>query len=339
MAIQQLESTDAFVVFDLPEVEPAVGQVRMARKILRDGAELLARSWTYLFASFEKQVGGASAGINAEGDERSGALAAFVDDVSPLVEAGTLLLQPAKGATADDLAALRGLDPRGDLYWDLHDDLRGLGAVVCADEALGGLEGRSVAVEGFDAAGPAIVKAVYDRGGRVTAVGTARGAVARHSGLDGPMLAQAWREHGPVLVEHVDVVNRPANELWSADVDVLFAGSRAGVIDHELAPALQVRAVVPSGPVPVTARALAMLRRAEVLVLPDFVTTAGPLFAMWPSADANPEGLRGTAAMSLRAALSEVLDHDEGPLVGACHRAEAFLATWRDELPFGRPIA
>jgi hypothetical protein len=39
------------------------------------------------------------------------------------------------------------------------------------------------------------------------------------------------------------------------------------------------------------------------------------------------------------AVLDEVLDHADGPLLGACYRAEAFLRTWRDTLPFGRPLA
>jgi hypothetical protein len=33
------------------------------------------------------------------------------------------------------------------------------------------------------------------------------------------------------------------------------------------------------------------------------------------------------------------MDHPSGPLLGACEQAEAFLATWCDELPFGRPLA
>jgi hypothetical protein len=40
----------------------------------------------------------------------------------------------------------------------------------------------------------------------------------------------------------------------------------------------------------------------------------------------------------LAALTAEVLAHAEGPVLGACIRAEAFLGTWVDELPFGRPI-
>ena len=68
MTIEKLASTDAFIVFDLDGV-PGAGIVRAAPKILVDGATLLARSLTYRFASFERQVSGASAGINAAPDD------------------------------------------------------------------------------------------------------------------------------------------------------------------------------------------------------------------------------------------------------------------------------
>jgi hypothetical protein len=45
MQVHKLTSTDGFIVFDLDDA-PALGVVRMAPKVLRDGAELLARSTT-----------------------------------------------------------------------------------------------------------------------------------------------------------------------------------------------------------------------------------------------------------------------------------------------------
>ena len=37
--------------------------------------------------------------------------------------------------------------------------------------------------------------------------------------------------------------------------------------------------------------------------------------------------------------ISSVISHADGPILGACERAEAFLARWQDDLPFGRPMA
>jgi hypothetical protein len=240
---------------------------------------------------------------------------------------------------AADLAELAAaVDDRSDLAREHVDELRGLGAAVCADAAAG-LDGKAVVIEGFDAAGPALVKAVYDRGGRVVAVGTVKGTVSHPKGLDGPMLTQAWREHGPALVEHVDVLNQPATSVWEQEADVLCCGSKAGVLTADLAASLQVGCIVPTAPVPVTAKALAALRRGGIVVLPDFITTAAPMFAFWPGDDATIEGVRGSATIGLLGALGEVLDHPAGPLLGACERAEAYLATWRDTLPAFRPIA
>ena len=40
-----------------------------------------------------------------------------------------------------------------------------------------------------------------------------------------------------------------------------------------------------------------------------------------------------------RGAYTDVIGHDEGAYLGACYRAEAFLRTWQETLPFGRPLA
>jgi hypothetical protein len=37
--------------------------------------------------------------------------------------------------------------------------------------------------------------------------------------------------------------------------------------------------------------------------------------------------------------VGELRGHAEGPFLGACLRAEDFLRSWQDALPFGRPLA
>ena len=96
--------------------------------------------------------------------------------------------------------------------------------------------------------------------------------------------------------------------------------------------------VVPSGPVPVTAKGLAVLRRAGAVVVPDFVAHRRAAVRRLARSPA-PAIPASAASVAIDAALLEVLGHDDGPLLGACYRAEAFLATWRDALPFGRPLA
>ncbi|MGH9138589.1 MAG: hypothetical protein ACRD0G_16345, partial [Acidimicrobiales bacterium] len=141
MEIRRLSSTDAFLVRDLGEDVASVGVVRVAPKILLDGAELLARAITYAFATFGVQAGGASAGINTKGGSRDAVVTAFVEEVGPLVSGGGVHLSPGTGVTPDELAPL-GCEP-------LDDGLAGRGAVAAAAAfAGGGLGGQRAVVVG-----------------------------------------------------------------------------------------------------------------------------------------------------------------------------------------------
>ncbi|MDP7116928.1 MAG: hypothetical protein QF628_01520 [Acidimicrobiales bacterium] len=111
--------------------------------------------------------------------------------------------------------------------------------------------------------------------------------------------------------------------------DLLFCGSKVGAIDHLAAARLGCSVVVPTGPLPLTARAIAVCRQRGITALPDFITTCGPLVA-------DSEGAAATTAASI---VAEVLGHPDGVFLGACERAESFLAGWQDHLPFGRPMA
>jgi hypothetical protein len=256
------------------------------------------------------------------------------------VASATVLLEEGRGLSAADLGPLRGADPRPSQWWGSKEQLRAVGAAAAAQLASGGsLDGRTVAVEGYDGSGAALVGALTERGARLVAVGTSGGSVADPAGLDPVAVSDAWDAHGPALVEQLGPEAGRPDGVLAADADVLLVGSKAGVVDHEAAGRVRARLVVPTGPVPVTAKALATLRRAETEVLPDFVTTGGHL-AAWPADGGEvPSDPVAAAAELVEQALGGVLDHPSGALLGACEAAEAFLLTWRDELPFGRPLA
>ena len=160
----------------------------------------------------------------------------------------------------------------------------------------------------------------------------AAGAVAAGlAAIPGASTAVVEGASGEALVEElsargIEVV--ASDDPFGAVADLLFCGSKVGIVDHEVADRLAVGAVVPIGPLPITTRAVAHCQRRGITALPDFVTTAGPLIG-------NVDKAREVAA----AVVAGVADHDDGPIIGACVRAEGFLSTWQDDLPFGRPMA
>jgi glutamate dehydrogenase/leucine dehydrogenase len=284
--IQKLAKANGFLALDLPDAKLAVGPTRLAPKILQDGAEMLARSVTYTFASFGLQHSGGSAGINAKPDERDDAITAYMEEVAPLVAEGRWLTWPSTGVTAADLTPLRAGDTR---VLDDPELLAG-GAVAAAAATLdGGLEGVDVAFVGsgqlIDAARAALV------------------------------------EQGAAIVD---------GEAEAA-CDALFVAGKAGAIDHDAAATVQAKIVVPLSPLAITAKAYAVLRRADITYVPDFVALAAPLLAALDPDSGDPI----TRVRDLAAALAP-----EGPgaWLAACGLAEAFLSTWQESLPFGRPI-
>ena len=284
MRVQKLESTDGFLLFDLDGAERSAGVARLAPKVLHDSAELLARSVTYSFAAFGLKLSGASAGINAKPENRDEAIAAFIDEVKPMVATGTLMLHASTGLSDGDLAAL-GIDPPDPA-------LSAQGAIASAEAALGTLDGTTVAIVG---AGPVADTA------RVTA--SDKGAtVADDAGVD-------------------------------ATADALFIAGKTGVIDHEAAESVKARIVVPLTPLPVTAKAYAAFRRADIVYVPDFIALAAPLLETFDASNSTDSVERVREVM---VALAE-----EGPnaWLVAIGLAEAFLSTWQDGPPFGRPLA
>jgi hypothetical protein len=280
--VQRLSTTDGFIVWDLDDATSSTGVVRLAPKVLQDGAVLLARSTTYAFASFDIAThAGASAALNAKPDDREAAVAAFLDEVRPLAEAGTLRLTPSLGTAADDLAPLG---------WDDPDPAVLAAGAIAASRVAGPLDWRTAAVVG---AGPVV--------DATTAQLTEAGATV----VDG---------------------------RYDSACDVLFVAGKSGCLDHATAETVKASLIVPLTPVPVTARALAVLGKADRTVVPDFLSTAAPLLAAYDADGGDPVQRVRDAAIALA-------DQGTGMWLAAALAAEKNLATWTSEKPFGRPLA
>jgi hypothetical protein len=325
--IHKLTGLDGFVVFDLDGATCATGAVRAGEKILASSATELARCTTYAYASLRIEKSGASAGINAPEGDRAGAIAKFVAEVETLAADGAFLPDATKTVTDADLAPLRSHDPRTEIDDDAVVARAGLDAL----DALGldMADGRA-AVEGFSTSSLALVDLLAQRDARVVAVNTARGTVTNSAGFAASDLRAAVTEHGDECVVHLGGEVIPSNRVFGVDCEVLFAGSRLGVVNDRSAPFVRARTVVPTGPSPVTAKGFAILQQAGVTLVPEFVVMAAPLATAWQAGDPTD---------AVAAIMHDVVDEDDGIYLAACRRAESFLRSWCERLPFGRPLA
>ena len=301
MALTKLSSTDAFVITDGASDAPATGVVRTAKKILQSSAADLARSVSYSFAAFEVQRVGASAGINAIDDAVGPATEAFASELLDRVESGSLQLDPGKGTDPGAVASLTSAAKRPSFAGSSHATVASV--IAAGAWANGGtLEGATVAIEGT---GPVVGQLSTD----LVAAGA---SIVEVPGVD----TKPWM-------------------IWGAGVDIVFAGSKPGALTHQGADFVKAKAIVPWGPIPFTTKAFAQLQRSGVVMVPDFLSAAGALLP------GNAQGAAETPSdiAALVTAALEASVHDDGVLLGACYRAEAYLATWLDERLFGRPLA
>jgi hypothetical protein len=285
--IQKLDSTDAFVVWDLEGADRSVGIARLAPKILQEGAEMLARSVTYSFAAFGVRASGASAGINAKPEERDEAVAGFVSELTQFASAGTLVLHAGNGLSDTDLAPLT----RAEFAPLADDELTAHSAVAATEAMIGSLDEKTVAIAGSGPVADAAAIALGDRGAEVS-----------EGGIDTP-------------------------------ADALLVTGKSGVVDHDGAETVKATTVIPLTPLPVTAKAYAVLRRGGITYVPDFLALAAPLLATCdPDSGTDPvERVRTTVA--------EIASSGPDTWLVAVGLAEAFLSTWQETLPFGRPLA
>lgn len=348
MQVHHLRSVDGEIVFDMdPEVvTPAAGGTRMAEDVTVDELALLARAMTYKLAVFEARMGGAKAGIRPRLlDSRAETMARYCEEIQPMVDEGRFLTGADLGTTTADFAGFGDDTPA--VLREVIDGVgfeelvTGRGVVAAAASWLGTLEGRTVAVEGFGKVGHGVAREVVRRGGRVVAVSTLRGAVAKAGGFDVDELVAARTEHGESFVHHLGLDVHLPRELHELRVDVLVPGARVGVYDAALAARVQAEVIAPAANVPYTVGGLAELRARRVVALPDFVCNGGAVLAYRSSAAL-------TATEVLARVDREIGDRIEAarlakmdPIRHAALLAETFLTTWvpADQRPDGPAVA
>jgi hypothetical protein len=248
--VRKLEGADGFVVVDLPGAPRSVGIVRLAPKVLVDGAEMLARSTTYAFATFGVQAGGVSAGINARPDDRDAAVTAFCETVAADVGSGAFHFTAGNGVDPEELAPL-GCEP-------LDAGLAAQGAAAAASAFVGG--GTAVVVGGGDwagrvetwwkdAGGGEVVEGGFDADGDVLFVAGKAGVVDDDAAVKVrtraivpltpvPVTAKAFATLGRAGVVYVpDTVSLAAPLLALVDPDGGDPVERVKAKAAELAPA------------------------------------------------------------------------------------------------------
>jgi glutamate dehydrogenase (NAD(P)+) len=329
---------EAVIVIDHDLFPRSAGGTRMLADVDTQEVARLARAMTWKFASCGVRYAGAKAGIRFSGGDRDAVLAAYRRALTPFRD--IFLTGPDMGTNPADFVS-EELEEELPLWAQSHeglgmDDLAtGHGVKAAAAAALAhlgrGLEGATVAIEGFGKVGAGTARACARAGARVVAISTLYGLVADPSGLDVEELLELRARHGDRLVEHASSEALPREELFGLDVDVLVPGARPDSITAEVAERVRCAVVSPGANIPYAPGAVEVLHRRGIVAIPDFISNSGGvhLYESVEQGD-DPETALAKIESLVAESVSRTLVAAEAdgisPLAAALREVRAYLA-------------
>lgn len=271
----------------------AMGGTRMTATVTEDEVRGLARGMSEKLTLVGLPVGGAKAGIVADGGNREEALAEFGRMVAPLLHGG-IHLGCDLGVTPADRTVFfgaAGYDPRNRpravhmpydwrTYYEPLIDCTGHGVGVAAVTALEALRrpgpGR-VVIQGFGTVGRAVAKFLERRGHRIVGVADIQGTLSAER-LPVSELIAATDSHGRIDRSRLgaNITGTTEPDAWlDIDADVLVLAAQRDALAAGNVHRLTVELVVEGGNLCSSAEVKRKAAAAGIMLVPDVVANVG----------------------------------------------------------------
>jgi glutamate dehydrogenase (NAD(P)+) len=276
---------------------PMKGGLRFHPTVNEDHAASLASLMTWKTAVVDIPFGGAKGGINCDPGMLSdrvlqGITRKFVEQIKDVIGPTLDVPAPDVGTTPkvmgwimDEYSKYAGFSPAVVTGKPLQlfgspgrEEATGRGLMIVLQEALKDREKSlshvTVAIQGFGNVGSHAARLLVAEGAKIVAVGDHGGGIHRADGLPVDELI-AW------VQEHRTVKGFPSGEACSgSDVltwkaDVLIPAALGGVLTKDNAREVQATIILEGANGPTTPEADEILRKRNVLIIPDILANAG----------------------------------------------------------------
>ncbi|MCJ7646137.1 hypothetical protein MUO65_04455 [bacterium] len=277
------------IVIDSTVDGHSCGGLRMLPDVSISELQGLARVMTLKFSFLGMSEGGAKAGIIADpsmaGEEKLALLRTFAESASPLLKTRAYVPASDMGTNNEDIRYMLesiGLKTppskvqrteEGGFYVGFSVFA---GALASAKHIDLDLSQSTLAVEGFGKVGSSVAKVFWQKGTKVVAISTLKGAIYNPDGLDVDRLILLKDEVGDDVVNVYGKAKIIENsELLILDIDILSPCARHHSINLENVEKIKAKIISPGANIPVTREAAEVLWRKGKLYLPDFITNCG----------------------------------------------------------------
>jgi glutamate dehydrogenase (NAD(P)+) len=266
----------------------SVGGLRMAPDLSPDLIIKTARVMTLKYGFAGLRVGGAKAGIAADPemplDRKRELLKNFGQVLKPFIQTERYSPGTDLGISGEDLRFMLSsigfkVPHRGPSH-GLSGFYTGITVFTAAAAAARhislDLNQASVAIEGFGSVGGSAARMFWERGIRVVAISTSRGAIYDEGGLNIGELVKLRDQVGSHVVNEYDKGEKiDKSRLAELDVDIFSPCGQSYSITADNASRVAAKIISPGANVPFTSEAEPILFQRGLLVIPDFVANCG----------------------------------------------------------------
>ena len=173
-----------------------------------------------------------------------------------------------------------------------------------------GVDGMSVAIQGYGDVGGVAAEAFHARGAKIIAVSDSKGGIYREAGLDPAEVARFKADHGSV-VGMPDTSAVSNEDLLELDCDILLPAALGNQIHAGNAAAINAQLVVEGANGPTTPAADRILQQRGIHVLPDILVNAGGVtvsYYEWVQNQINEQWDYATTTEKMRTKINEASD-------------------------------
>jgi glutamate dehydrogenase (NAD(P)+) len=154
----------------------------------------------------------------------------------------------------------------------------GLGLVhtakIAAEKFLGGIEGKTIIIQGFGNLGSYAAKFFTEMGAKVVGISDSKGGVLNYDGIDIDKALEIKSKTNSVI-DYPDGKKVTNDELLISDCDILVPAALENVITKYNAPKIKAKLVVEGANGPLTADADEILKEKQIPVVPDILANSG----------------------------------------------------------------
>ncbi len=147
-------------------------------------------------------------------------------------------------------------------------------AKIAAEKFLGGIEGRTVIVQGFGNLGSYAAKFFTELGAKVVGISDSKGGILDYDGINIDKALEVKSKTGSVI-DYPDGKKVSNDELLISDCDILVPAALENVITKYNAPKIKAKLIVEGANGPLTADADEILKEKQIPVIPDILANSG----------------------------------------------------------------